>query len=345
MFSDFLWGSHSAPNLALVPMSSDFPDSSATILVTGASGFVGAALVRQLKENSRSVYSAIRTNVCAPDERPAPNLSGSANWHPVLRDIDVVVHTAARVHIMNDKAENALAAFREVNVAGTLALARQAAECGVGRFVFISSIKVNGEATAPGTVFLASDSPSPTDPYGISKAEAEAGLQQLGNETGMQIVIIRPPLVYGPGVKANFQSMMHWLQRGIPLPFASIRNKRSLVALDNLIDLIALCIDHPAAANQIFLAADGDDMSTPVLLHRVAAALNTKARLFPVPVSLFTYTARMIGKPAIAQRLCGSLQVDISAAYNLLDWQPPLSVDVGFRKTALWFLKDSSADC
>lgn len=317
-------------------MLSELHKLSARILVTGASGFVGAALMQRLKIEGRHAYAAIRT--VAPNARLAPDLSADANWLPVLHGIDVVVHTAARVHIMNDKAADPLTVFRETNVAGTLTLARQAAEAGVRRFVFISSIKVNGEETAPGTAFSAADIPAPIDAYGISKAEAEAGLQQIARDTGMQVVIIRPPLVYGPDVKANFQNMMRWLQRGIPLPFGSIQNKRSLVALDNLVDLITICIDHPAAANQIFLAADGDDMSTPELLCRVAAALGTTAKLFPVPTSMLTSAAYLIGKPAIAQRLCSSLQVDISAARQLLGWQPPLTVDEGLRQTAQWFL-------
>jgi nucleoside-diphosphate-sugar epimerase len=318
-------------------MASEYPDLSTTVLVTGASGFVGAALVRRLKADSYPVYSAIRTTISAPNVRQAPNLSTSANWRPLLHRINVVVHTAARVHTMNDNAKNPLAVFRDVNVAGTLTLARQAAEAGVRRFVFISSIKVNGEITAPGTAFSTNDIPLPIDPYGISKAEAEAGLRQIASETGMQLVIIRPPLVYGPGVKANFQSMMRWLQRGIPLPFGGIQNKRSLVALDNLVDLITICIDHPAASNQTFLAADGDDMSTPELLHRAAVALNTTAKLFFVPMSVLTCAAHLVGRPAIAQRLCSSLQVDISSARSLLGWQPPLTVDEGLRQTAQSF--------
>ena len=250
----------------------------------------------------------------------------------------MVIHAAARVHVMNDVVADPLAAFRETNVAGTLTLARQAAQAGIRRFIFVSSIKVNGEATAPGTFFSVSDQPAPLDAYGVSKAEAEAGLRQIAQGTGMELVVIRPPLIYGPGVKANFQSMMRWLQRGVPLPFGSIDNKRSLVALDNLVDLIALCVDHPAAANQLFLAADGDDMSTPDLLRRVAFALGTRARLLPISARLLIQAAALIGKPAVAQRLCSSLQVDISAARDLLGWQPPLTVDQGLRQTAEWFL-------
>lgn len=317
---------------------SEHNDPSA-VLVTGGNGFVGAAVAKRLKADHRVVYSTMRANVVQPDVRQAPDLSANANWFPVLDGINIVVHTAARVHVMNDNAANPLEAFRAANVEGTLALARQATEVGVRRFVFISSIKVNGEFTASGIAFTAEDTPAPIDAYGISKAEAEAGLLQIARDTGMHVVIIRPPLVYGPSVKANFQSMMRWLQRGVPLPFGSIRNKRSLVALDNLVDLITVCIDHPAAANQIFLAADGEDMSTPELLRRVAAALGTRARLLSVPQSLLTGAASLIGKPAIAQRLCSSLQVDISAARYVLGWQPPLSVEEGLQQTAEWFLR------
>lgn len=294
--------------------------------------------MHRLSTDGRRVYPAVRKKIAMPDFRLAPDLTATANWRPALQGINVIVHTAARVHIMNDNVADPLAAFRAANVDGTLALARQAAEAGVRRFVFISSIKVNGEVSAPGAAFSAKDRPAPVDDYGISKAEAEVCLQQVAHDTGMQVVIIRPPLVYGPGVKANFQSMMWWLRRGIPLPFGGIQNKRSLVALDNLIDLIVLCIEHPAAANRIFLAADGDDMSTPELLRRVAATLGTEAKLFSVPVGLLTGAARLIGKPAIAQRLCGSLQVDISETRNVLGWQPPFTVDMSLYKTAQWFL-------
>jgi nucleoside-diphosphate-sugar epimerase len=321
-------------------MSSEPPHPHPAILVTGASGFVGAALVQRLKADGRCVYPALRKKISSPDARLAPDLSATANWRPALQGVDVIVHTAARVHVMNDNAADPLAEFRAANVDGTLTLARQAAEVGVRRFVFISSIKVNGEVTAPGVAFSPANAPAPVDDYGISKTEAEAGLHQIARDTGMQVVIIRPPLVYGPGVRANFQSMMRWLQRGIPLPFGSIQNKRSLVALDNLVDLITVCIDHPAAANRLFLAADGEDMSTPELLRRTAVALHTEARLFPMPVGLLIGGARLMGKPALAQRLCGSLQVDVSAARDVLGWRPPLTVEEGLRQTAQWFMKN-----
>jgi UDP-glucose 4-epimerase len=313
-------------------------DLSAAILITGASGFVGSALTNRLRMDNRTVFSAIRGGASSPNVRASPDLSAVADWRSLLEGIDVLVHTAARVHVMTDTEANPLAAFRQANVEGTLALARQAAEAGVRRFIFLSSIKVNGEITLPGRAFSLADVPAPVDAYGISKAEAEAGLRKIASETGMQVVIIRPPLIYGPGVKANFQSMMKWLRRGIPLPLGGIKNRRSLVALGNLVDLVALSIDHPAAANQTFLAADGEDMSTPELLRRVAAAMDVRAKLIPIPAPLLIAAAYVVGKPAVAQRLCSSLQIDISAAQILLGWQPPISVDQGLLQTANWFL-------
>lgn len=319
-------------------MLSEYANPSSRILVTGASGFVGSAVVARLKEEDRRVISAFRGRVSSEDIVTSPDLSPSANWRPLLGDVAVVVHTAARVHIMNDSASDPLAIFREVNVEGTLALARQAAEAGVRRFVFLSSVKVNGEITLSGKPFSEADTPSPVDAYGISKAEAEAGLRQIAQETGMEVVIIRPPLVYGPGVRANFQSMMRWLQRGVPLPFQSLENRRSLVALGNLVDLIVLCTGHPAAANRTFLVADGEDMSTPELLRRTAAALGTKARLFPMPAGILAAAASIVGKPTVAQRLCSSLQVDIGTTRRVLDWRPPLTVNQGLDQAARWFL-------
>lgn len=238
---------------------------------------------------------------------------------------------------MNDTADDPLVEFRKANVDGTLSLARQAAAAGVQRFIFISSIKVNGEGTELGYPYRADDTPAPQDPYGVSKMEAEQGLRALAAETGMEVVIIRPVLVYGPGVKANFRSMMSWLRKGIPLPLGATGNKRSLVAVDNLVDLIATCIDHPAAANQTFLVSDGEDLSTTQLLQRMGSALGRPARLLPVPASLLQAGAAMLGRRAIAQRLCGSLQVDICKTRERLAWAPPVSVDDALRKTARAF--------
>jgi nucleoside-diphosphate-sugar epimerase len=257
---------------------------------------------------------------------------------PTLDGVQVVIHAAARVHVMNDTASDVFAEFRKINVEGTLRLARHAAESGVKRFIFISSIKVNGESTALGKPFKADDRPAPADPYGVSKYEAEEALKQLGRTTGMEVVIIRPPLVYGPGVKANFLSMLNWLNKGIPLPLGAIGNQRSLVAIDNLVDLIITCIDHPAAANETFLVSDGEDLSTTRLLQRLALALGKRAWLLPLPEGVIKLAALLMGKQAVAQRICGSLQVDISKNRELLGWVPPINMDKAMRQTASHYL-------
>lgn len=312
------------------------------VLVTGANGFLGCRLAMRLSEDPG--YHLVACVRRQPSEWPVGSqvevvgdLDGNTDWTGALLRVDVVIHTAARVHLMKDTAQDPFAEFQKVNVHGTLNLARQAAKAGARRFIFVSTIKVNGEWTGPGRLFTEDEPPDPTDAYGISKWEAEAGLRQLAEESGMEIVIIRPPLVYGPGVKANFQSMMRWINRGVPLPLGSIHNKRSLVALDNLVDLITTCIEHPAAANQTFLAADGEDLSTTELLQRMGVALGKPARLIPFPAGLLTLVASLLGKRAAARRLCGSLQVDISKAQELLGWKPPVSVEQGLRLTAEGF--------
>jgi nucleoside-diphosphate-sugar epimerase len=302
------------------------------ILVTGASGFVGRTLRNKVASSSKfDVTGAVRSGVQACDFAVG-NLDGQTNWQLPLDDRDIVIHTAARAHVMKDEVPDPLAEYRKVNVEGTLNLARQSAEAGVRRFIFISSIKVNGEQTTQGKPFTADDVPAPEDPYGVSKLEAEAGLYEIASETGMEVVIIRPPLVYGPGVKGNFASMIKLVEKGLPLPLGAIHNKRSLVALDNLVDLIITCIDHPAAANQVFLAGDGQDVSTSELLRGVGRAMGKPARLIPVPAGMLMFGAGLLGKKAVAQRLLGSLQVDISKARNLLGWEPPLSVEEGLRR-------------
>ena len=243
---------------------------------------------------------------------------------------------------MQDTAVDPLVDFRRINVDGTLNLARQATAAGVRRFIFISSVKVNGEATALDQPYFSDDVPAPVDAYGISKMEAEHGLRRISEETGMEVVIIRPPLVYGPGVKANFLSMMRWLWNGIPLPLGAIHNKRSLVALDNLLDLIVTCVDHPAAKNKTFLVSDGEDLSTSQLLRRMGNALHRPARLLPIPASLLQIGAALVGRPDVAKRLCGSLQVDISKTRQLLGWNPPIRVDEGLRQTAEHWLENRS---
>ncbi|MHC8349686.1 UDP-glucose 4-epimerase family protein [Pseudomonas sp. RT4P38] len=306
------------------------------VLVTGASGFVGRAVVFRLLLDRKFIpVAAARSattlhGLCAV----VPFDLTDTQCLPTLDGVQVIIHAAARVHVMNETASDILAEFRKVNVEGTLRLARHAAESGVKRFIFISSIKVNGESTAPGKPFKADDRPAPADPYGVSKYEAEEALKQLGHTTGMEVVIIRPPLVYGPGVKANFLSMLNWLNKGIPLPLGAIGNQRSLVAIDNLVDLVITCIDHPAAANQTFLVSDGEDLSTTRLLQRLALALGKRAWLLSLPEGVLKLVASIVGKQAVAQRICGSLQVDISKNRELLGWVPPIDMDKAMRQTA-----------
>jgi nucleoside-diphosphate-sugar epimerase len=316
------------------------------VLITGVSGFVGAALATVTHEKGFVVRGVVRSlSESIPnfvEQVSIGNINLDTNWRVGLDNTDVVIHLAARVHVMQDTVNDPLAEFRHINTAATLNLARQAAESGVKRFIYLSSIKVNGEETESELPFTEDNDYVPVAPYALSKYEAELGLLELAKKTQMDVVIIRPPLVYGPGVKANFQSMMKWLYKGVPLPFGSIHNKRSLVALDNLVDFIITCIDHPAAANQVFLVSDGVDLSTTQLLSRVAIALGEKPRLLPVNQQLLELGLNLVGKKDLAQRLCGSLQVDINKAQKLLNWTPPISVDEGLLKTARHFLESQS---
>ena len=305
------------------------------VLVTGAQGFVGLSLTAALVKLCYQVRGAVRGNFQANEWQETlsvGDINGDTVWSEALADVSVVIHLAARVHVMNEMTDDPLAEFRKINVEGTLNLARQAFKAGVSRFIYISSIKVNGEFTDPGCPFKADDASQPMDPYGISKREAEDGLRQLAKDTGLEVVIIRPPLIYGLGVKANFLNMMRWIHKGIPLPLGAINNARSLVALDNLVDLIVTCIQHPAAANQTFLVSDGEDVSTTDLLKRTALAMGIKARLIPVPDILIKAGGKLLGKGDVVQRLCGNLQVDITKAQQLLGWAPPISVEEGLRR-------------
>lgn len=307
------------------------------VLVTGATGLVGHYLLARLLQDGHQTIGAVRSNP-EPHQILVGEINAKTDWKHAVSNCDVVVHAAARVHQMRDDAIDSLAEFRRVNATGTLCLAHQAAAAGVKRLVFISTIKVNGDFTEVGQPFTADDAPAPNDPYAVSKHEAEQLLHQIAAETGMEVVIIRPPLVYGPGVKANFESMMRWLSHGVPLPLATVtENRRSLVALENLVDLIVTCLNHPAAANQTFLVSDGEDLSTAELLKRMGCALGRPARLFYVPTELLKLGAAMVNKPGIHQRLCGSLQVDIAKTRQLLGWTPPISVDEGLRCTAEGF--------
>lgn len=313
------------------------PISARGTLVTGASGFVGGALCRRLvRDPSWGVTEVSRGNRLYASARhhAITRLDQATDWRGAFEAVDVVIHCAARVHFMKDDPVRALSEFRRVNVAGTETLIKAAAQAGVKRFIFLSSVKVQGEHSMPGQPFRETDSPAPADPYGLSKLEAESAVRSVASAEGMEFVIIRPPLVYGPGVKANFLSMMKWLHRRVPLPLGAIHNKRSLVAIDNLVDLIVTCMHHPAAANQVFLVSDGEDFSTTELLQRLGHSLGKPARLLPVPMSLFKAGATLVGKREVAQRLCGSLQVDISKSWELLGWAPPVSADEAMRRTA-----------
>lgn len=305
-----------------------------SILLTGSTGFIGRRLADTLSRETRFYFSAAVRHSGGDKELGrlvyVGDISGGTNWSCAVSGKQVVIHTASCVHIMQSKIKDPLSECRKVNVDGTINLARQAAEAGVKRFVFISSIGVNGKVnTQP---FTESDHPNPAEPYAQSKWEAEMGLWSIQQETGMEVVIIRPPLVYGPNAPGTFGSLMCWIRKGTPLPLGAIHNKRSLVALDNLVDLIVTCIEHPAAANQVFLAGDGDDLSTTELLKGVARAMGKPSRLVPVPTSLLQLGATLVGKKAMAQRLLGSLQVDITKTREVLGWKPPITVEEGLRR-------------
>lgn len=305
------------------------------VLVTGASGFVGQHLVKELKLQQILVITVGRNNPFSQvdDFYVVKDFSDASTWLEPLAGCDVVIHLAARVHVMKEKSQNPLDEFRKVNVNGTLTLAKQAEKAGVKRFIYVSSVKVNGEFTRENFPFNEIDRPNPQDAYGVSKFEAEDGLLKLAKETNMEVVIIRPPLVYGSGVKANFFSLIQLVKRGIPLPLGAIKNKRSFVYVENLVSLIVCCIKHPAAANQVFLVSDGFDLSTPELIRKIANALGIKPKLIPIPQSIIELIANWMGKKNLIQRLCGNLQLDISKARRLLNWEPPISVDEGMKKT------------
>ena len=315
-------------------------------LVTGANGFIGSALCETLVKDGISVRRALKVRgaQCIHiDDIVVGDICSGLDWGLALRNVDRVVHLAGRVHVMNEKSSDPLTEFRLANVEATASFARQAAAAGVKRFVFLSSIKVNGDHTDLDLPFTAGDACAPEDHYGISKLEAEELLRLIALENGMEVVIIRPPLVYGPGVKANFLSMMNWLYRGIPLPLSGItKNRRSLIFIDNLVSLIVACLEHPAAANQTFLVSDDEDLSTAGLLERMDLALGRPSILISMPTALITLGAKLIGRSDISQRLCGSLHVDIKKTKDLLGWSPPVSVDEGLRQTAIDFLKMQS---
>ncbi|MFZ5507801.1 MAG: UDP-glucose 4-epimerase family protein [Pseudomonadota bacterium] len=300
------------------------------ILVTGASGLVGRALCAAL---SSAGHVVLRGGRCAhgPGAVVTGELGPDCAWFDGIDCPEVVVHLAARVHQMKERPEEAVALHRQANTQGTLALASRARERGVRRFIFVSTVKVNGEGRPQ--PYRSDDVPDPHDAYARSKADAEAGLLHMAAEGGMEIVIIRPPLVYGPGVGGNFGSLLKWMSRDCPLPLASVTdNRRSFVAVDNLVSLIALCIDHPAAAGAIWMVSDDEDVSTAELLRRMATALGRPSRLWPLPPALLTLISTLCGRRAAVQRLCGDLTVDVSATRRQLGWSPVISLDEGLRR-------------
>ncbi|WP_321324707.1 NAD-dependent epimerase/dehydratase family protein [Thiomicrorhabdus sp.] len=336
------------------------------VFLTGSTGFVGTTLLQRFVADGIEAVALVRNgSVGLPDgvesvvgdlnslvvadrlprrsasRNDGDNVNFCASLELMLENIDVIAHAAARAHIMREAAEDPLAEYRKVNRDATLALARLAAESGVKRFVFLSSIGVHGNSNVK--PFTEQDEPAPHDLYAISKLEAEHGLLDIAKETGMEVVIVRPPLVYAPNAPGNFGSLVKWVKKGVPLPFGSIHNQRSLVALDNLVDFIALCADReksPKAANQIFLISDGEDVSTTQLLKKVAKAFNKKAMLLPIPVGIMTFMAKLLGKGDVANRLFGSLQVDSSKARDLLGWKPVTSMDEQLKKTAQAYISE-----
>jgi len=310
------------------------------ILLTGYSGFIGHHLLNNIKDSYNVSLLGRKPPKNVNFDFLKLNLDELSEFNHTIIEANTVIHCAGISSLMNDKDNEPLDEFRKVNTYGTLKLAQEAAASNVKRFIFISSIKVNGEVSEFGKPFKPDDNYIPIDPYGLSKYEAEIGLRKIAKETGMEVVIIRPPLIYGPGVKANFSSMLKWVNKGFPLPLGGIKhNRRSLVSVENLVDLIVTCVDHPKAANQTFLVSDDDDVSTTQLLDNMALALDVPNRLLPIPSNWFILAAKLIGKPAISQRLCGSLQVDISKTKEILNWKPPFNSSECMNKTANAFLE------
>lgn len=302
-------------------------------LVTGVNGFVGSCLSEMMLSKGLSVRGAVRDSSKASKKIPSlvvGEINAHTNWHSALEGCDAVVHLASRVHVMKEDSSDPLAKFREVNVEGTANLAHQAVKAGVKRFIFISSIKVNGESTC-GVPFNRSDNPHPQDPYGISKCEAEKVLIEISNNSAMEVVIIRPPLIYGPGVKGNLLSISRVVQKSLPLPLGGLKNRRDMVSIYNLCDLIMLCLTHPSAANKTFLVSDDSAISTSELVTYMARGMGKKTFLLPAPVKIMEFVARVFNKSSITDRLFGSLEVDISDTKKALAWKPPYSVEESFK--------------
>jgi nucleoside-diphosphate-sugar epimerase len=297
-------------------------------------------LCKTLQERGMTPRVALRRgNLLSFDSVVVGDLADEPDWRAALDGVDFVVHLAARVHVMRESSRDPLTEFRRVNRDATLRLARQASELGVKRFIYLSSIKVNGEQTAE-TPFRETDQPNPSDPYAISKFEAEQGLLEMAREGPLAVTIIRPPLVYGPGVTGNFLRMLNWVARGYPIPFGAVDNKRTLVALDNLVDLIFICLTSDRAANEVFLAGDGSDFSSGELIEAIAAAMGRPSRLLPVAPALLKVVGRLLGQGASVRRLLDSLQVDTSKAQTVLDWKPPVRPEQAIKGTVDWYFRD-----
>lgn len=317
------------------------------ILITGANGFIGRHLCDHLAKAGRKVIACVRPHASVPAALEAANirtiyvndLTDEKCWPELLLEVDVVVHLAARVHVMRDRSANPLAEFRKVNVLATSTLAEQAARAGVRRFLYLSSIKVNGEATPDGE-FCADDRPGFLDPYGQSKWEAEQRVEEIATGSEMEWVVIRPTLVYGPGVGGNFLSLLRCIHRGLPLPLGDVQNRRSLVSVYNLVDLLARAIDHPDAAGQRFLVKDPEDVSTGDLVRKIAKALHTRPRLLSIPSSLLVGCAKLLRQEKVAQRLFGSLVVNTEKTCDLLQWRAPMSIESALAKTCSWYEND-----
>ncbi|WP_347135491.1 UDP-glucose 4-epimerase family protein [Vibrio cholerae] len=310
------------------------------ILITGSNGFLGSHIVERIKEQPLILLDRGTVNKHPMYPFFQCEINSYHDYMKALQGCQTIIHCAARVHIMDDNDAEPLTLYREVNTAGTVNLAKQAIDSGVKRFIFISSIKVNGEGTLVGCPFKTEDNHAPEDDYGLSKSEAEKQLVALAKDSGMEVVIIRPTIVYGPGVKANFASLMNLASKGIPLPFGSItQNKRSLVSINNLVDLIVTCIDHPKAANQVFLVSDDHDVSTAEMVRELAIALDKPTWQLPVPIWSYKLFGKLFGKSDIVDRLTGSLQVDISHTKETLGWKPPQTLQEGFKQTAQAFLQ------
>jgi len=312
-------------------------------LVTGATGFVGTALCDALRQQNWDVRRALRTGhaPASVEDSIVGDIGRVADWSAALRDVDVVVHLAARTHVIRDTAAEPRAEYRRLNVEGTRTLAHAAQTTGVRRFIFLSSIKVNGEATTV-RPFTENDTPQPEDAYGISKWEAELALRAAA--ASMETVVLRPPLLYGPGVKGNFLRLMRAIERGVPLPLGSIHNRRSVLSLGNLVDAMIVCLDHPAAAGQTYLLADDENPSTPELVRAIAAALHKRARLVAFPPQLLRIAGAVTGKSAAVSRLLGSLQIDSSRIRGELGWQPRQALAEGLSQTAEWYYRKLAAD-